>query len=377
MALVHISHSPAVAAIPEPSSAASATATAEQNPECTGLTPFYWEIGDKTGLLISGAGGNDGEPPERDSLMLIASASKWLFATYAAEQTQGQLSPLDIAYLTLDSGYSNFEEGTACSRGSTVSSCLTEPGANGGTRGDYIAETDGYFYYGGGHMQVMGASNTLLGIANNTASGLTIKVSSKLGLADDTLFFYDVPQLAGGVITNAKVYAQFLANMLSKQYPFMYQLLGADRVCAHANSSDCPTAIYSPINQSAPGAANDLSNEAWHYSPGHWIESDPLVGDGALSNIGAFGFYAWIDESKTWYGVLARQDLMATEVTARASLECGRLIREAWITGVQPSPNYPVPAVDGTFGRLLLFLGILAVLSWHRRHSRTSKTLAQ
>ena len=61
------------------------------------------------------------------------------------------------------------------------------------------------------------------------------------------------------------------------------------------------------------------------------MEDDPVVGDGAFSSPGAFGFYPWIDASKTYYGVLARQGAAGTGVD---SVNCGRLIRKAWVTGV-------------------------------------------
>ena len=68
---------------------------------------------------------------------------------------------------------------------------------------------------------------------------------------------------------------------------------------------------------------------SWHYSLGHWIEDDP-AGDGAYSSPGAFGFYPWIDTSKTLYGVVARIVLAG----AYDSALCGAQIRKAWVTGV-------------------------------------------
>jgi hypothetical protein len=57
------------------------------------------------------------------------------------------------------------------------------------------------------------------------------------------------------------------------------------------------------------------------------------MGDGAFSSPGAFGFYPWIDASKTTYGVLARHasvSLTADDPVATASVLCGRTIRKAW-----------------------------------------------
>jgi hypothetical protein len=69
--------------------------------------------------------------------------------------------------------------------------------------------------------------------------------------------------------------------------------------------------------------------ESWHYSLGHWVEDDPKVGDGAFSSAGLFGFYPWVDASKTWYGVVARM----APAGALDSVDCGRIIRKAWVTG--------------------------------------------
>ena len=83
--------------------------------------------------------------------------------------------------------------------------------------------------------------------------------------------------------------------------------------------SACPTAVYSP------------SPLAWHYSYAHWVEDEPTTGDGAFSSPGAFGFYPWIDATKTYYGILAR-----AVVGGGAYLEsamCGRLLRKAFVTG--------------------------------------------
>ncbi len=56
-----------------------------------------------------------------------------------------------------------------------------------------------------------------------------------------------------------------------------------------------------------------------------------MVGDGAFSSAGAFGFYPWIDSGKTYYGVVARQ--VFAQNAGYDSARCGRLIRKAWITG--------------------------------------------
>jgi hypothetical protein len=77
---------------------------------------------------------------------------------------------------------------------------------------------------------------------------------------------------------------------------------------------------------------------AWHYSYGHWVEDEPGTGDGAFSSPGKFGFYPWIDASKTYYGIVAREDLTPGGTIQTApyyqSALCGRAIRKALLTGV-------------------------------------------
>jgi hypothetical protein len=311
---------------------AAATTTADNNSACTSITPFYWEVGDKNGAQASGSGGTGAlPPPNADTKMMIASASKWMFSTYVVQQKGGKVSASDIKFLTFESGYTNFSD---CSSSSTVTSCLAEPGDLPGTNGQHFDATDGKFYYNGGHMQVL-ASTLSIGPDNN--ANLATDMRAQLGA--NVPIVYAEPQLAGGIFASANVYAQFLRNMLGGTYGSMFAMLGSNAVCTHTNSSDCPNALYSPVDQSKPGGPNDVSNESWHYSLGHWVEDDPTVGDGAFSSPGRFGFYPWIDHSKTYYGVLARYDAadvdssIPTKAPYFTSAQCGRLIRSAWING--------------------------------------------
>lgn len=60
--------------------------------------------------------------------------------------------------------------------------------------------------------------------------------------------------------------------------------------------------------------------------------SSPATGSarGAFSSPVLFGFYPWIDAGRRHYGLLART---ATNGYYE-SVQCGRLIRKAWLTGV-------------------------------------------
>ncbi len=286
----------------------AATATAQNNALCTAARPFYWEIGDRSVALASGSVSSSASATvyTANSLMSIASASKWLYGSYVAQKRGGALTAEDYKYLNFQSGYTNMGP-DGCLPDQTVAECDAYQG-----NGDYTAANDGKFFYNGGHMEKH-ALLLGLGAMNNAALGAEIR--SQLGA--DVAVAYSQPQLAGGAYLTPSAYALVLRKMLAGQL-LMGSMLGTHPVCT--NPSTCATAVFAPI----PLA------EKWHYSIGHWVEDDPSVGDGAFSSAGAFGFYPWIDASKTYYGVVAR----SAAAGAFDSIDCGRLIRKAWVTGV-------------------------------------------
>lgn len=295
----------------------AATQTAQNNNYCVAVRPFYWEIGDQNAALVSGSVGGTSFTATTD--MPIASASKWIFGAYVAQLHGGQLTAEDISALTMNSGYTNFDE-VSCIRlvqsiqdAETVNDCFQSGGASGGKNSDYQSDNLKHFFYNGGHFQNL-AVNLGLGSLNN--ANLQAAVQTQLGA--DFNFTYGTPQLAGGVNTSAANYAIFLRKILNNQLA-IHDLLGQHAVCTQLSS--CPTAVYTP----AP------ASESWNYSLGHWVESDLLMGDGAFSSAGAFGFYPWIDKTKTYYGVLARK---SNPGSGFESATCGRLIRKAWVTGI-------------------------------------------
>jgi len=206
------------------------------------------------------------------------------------------------------------ETNCTSSTATTVDDCLS------GVNGTQDPATVDKYKYGGGHMQ---KHASLLGLGGLDNAALTAEVRSKLG--NDFAFSYTAPQLAGGIQTTAGDYAVFLRKLLvGAASPLLIAgMLGDDAVCT--NPSTCPTAISNRID-------DGTTNESWGYGLGHWIESDPSVGDGSFSSAGAFGFYPWVDQSRTHYGVLAR--MVATQHAGYISAECGRLIRKAWVTGI-------------------------------------------
>ena len=286
---------------------AAATATAQSTTNlCAPIHPFYWEIGTGAGRVASGSLTSPMVATKYTSTLPVslASASKWIYGSYVAQHTNGVLSAQDIKYLNMRSGYTNFSN---CLQNQTVDQCLAYAG-----NGSYNATTDGAFYYNGGHMEKH-ASLTGLGGMNNQMLAATIQGQ----LGSDVKIGYSQPMLAGGSYATPDAYAIFLRKIINKQLRIS-DLLGSNPACT--NQLTCPgQAISAPIPLS----------ESWHYSIGHWVEDDPVVGDGAFSSPGYLGFYPWIDASRSYYGIIAR----VMPQGGLASMQCGRLIRKAWETG--------------------------------------------
>jgi hypothetical protein len=293
----------------EAAGAAAVTITAETNADCIAVAPFYWEIGDAGGTLISGSVGSTA--PVGSTVMAIASASKWVFGAYAVQKMGGMPAATDVPFFNFTSGYAGVD---SCPPSGTVDDCL------GGAAGTPLAADVGKFVYDGAHLQKL-ASLMALGANDNAA--LATEVTSQIGT--EINLEYSEPQPAAGVKMSADQYALFLRKLLvgSPSPLLIGSLLGNDAVCT--NPMTCPTAVVSPITGSAS------TTESWHYSLTHWVEDDPAVGDGAFSSGGAFGFYPWVDATRTSYGVLAREAPF-TGHNGYDSAVCGRAIRKAWVT---------------------------------------------
>jgi hypothetical protein len=170
----------------------------------------------------------------------------------------------------------------------------------------------GYFDYGGGHFQKYAVD---LGLGALDTRGLAAEINRMLGHALDVA--YDSPSPAGGGAMDPGHYARFLRAILSRDLAISHRL-GAHAVCTLPGA--CPTSRQSPA---APYVL--------HYSYGHWVEDDP-AGDGAFSSPGLFGFYPWIDASKSHYGIVARHAFARNAYMESA--QCGHAIRRAFVTGM-------------------------------------------
>lgn len=296
--------------------AAAATATAENNPKCSVATlgAYYWEIGDAAGVKVSGTMGG-GAAPTRSTRLKVYSASKWLYAA-SVVQRRGVVAG-DVPYLNFTSGYSEFGNSPVCLTGSTVNDCLVG-------RDGFDSTTVGRFAYDSGHMQRHASATMGLGNADNAA--LASSLNAAVG---DLGFSYHVPQLAAGVEATTAGYASFLQRLLRGELA-LAAALGSNKVCTNPQQAGCNAARTADI-----GADEDLN-----YSLGHWVEDDAQTGDGTFSSAGGGGFYPWIDRDKALYGIVARER-PGESAAGYHSLECGRLIRKAWQTGVQVTTPTP------------------------------------
>mgnify|MGYP005810568279 CR=1 FL=1 len=299
--------------------AAAAASTATNNADCKALGDFYWEIGDANGKLASGSVGNSYSETTK---MEIASASKWLYAAYVVEKRNGALDGTnDVQFLNFTSGYTGFGSQPGCGLDSrTVDDCLS------GTRGDRDPAAIGRFDYDSGHMQVH--ASTQMGLGGFTADDLGREFSRTIMKLETDLEYFN-PQIAGDGETTPQAYAYFLRRLLaSSSSPLKIgELLGKYPVCTKA-SATCDA-----VDGGSP-TTND-----WHYSLGHWVEDDPAAvaqDNRAYSSAGAFGFYPWVDFSRTHYGIVARKVVGAVTGSNQpegfASSNCGKQIRLAYMT---------------------------------------------
>ena len=325
--------------IGSPPAAGSAQAvddTLAGNAACQAISPFYVELGDAGGMLH---GGSIGTGYTRDTEMEIASASKWIYGAYYV-QKHGDISDADeIKFLNFTSGFASMD--AAC-LGRSVKGCnqYTKNTAPGTT--DHPGNDDSLvdrFDYNSGHLEAH--AERYGGLGADTAATLPGDILAELGT--DLQLSYDNPILAGGVRTSAGQYASFLQKILRGTLE-MRDLLGSHTACTLSAEystlfHESCNAAYSPWWPATSGKLGDTSDETLvqnvHYSIAHWVEAD-----GAFSSPGLFGFYPFIDSTKTWYGIIARRQVFKVfdeahpDTSAYAqSVRCGQAVRAAWLTG--------------------------------------------
>ena len=362
--------------IPQRIAAAQATANnADANSSCGAISQnpsgsddgFYWEIGDQNGIVAdAGSGlmaagsvqpaGTSGTNYTRVTSLLIASSSKWLSGSYIAELTatqqngQWQLPPAYVPFLNFTSGYDNMAENCPGLTTPTVQDCLNRLNGLGGSavpNGTITTSDIGHFYYNSGHLEVIeaGADPAVAGAVSGASDGDAALAAALMNTFSarnvNVALSFVAPVMAGGVQTTAADYAEFLKGLIRVTNPLIMSsflrpaAMDPYAVCTNPSSPACVDASGNPLARYAPVPPNI----SWHYSITHWIEDDPVTGDGAYSSPGKFGFYPWVDASKTYYGILARYDnnpvLAPQNAPYYKSAVCGASIRKAFVTGLQ------------------------------------------
>lgn len=294
----------------------AAVDTANTSPDCTSLGDFYWEVGNGTAKLF---GFSRGSSVTETTVMPLASASKWLYATaYVQSKGYVNLSEAEKKRLNFTSGYLESTNATCGDAGTTVSACYGPSYKNV----SYQLLQDGHFFYDGGHMQKLALDD----MGARTGTGLASIIdwlNAQLGTS--------LPQspsavaVAGGFWGSAAHYRVFLRNLLNNQYAMSVRL-NADAVPAWPGG---PGVTYTPwkVGQAA-------------YGLGHWVERE-LVSDAwrvtGHSSPGLFGFYPWVEAGKSQYMILARLRVNDAGGEGELSRICAHQIREAYELGV-PQP---------------------------------------
>lgn len=297
---------------------------------CDDARPFYWEIGGPSGGPIVARRVGDSSAPKRDTVVHLASASKWVFGAYVVQRyggIPGGMSGAKIVQaLNMGSGYTNLNDslcvdGSAESESYTVTDCFHD-GDDDGNNSDHDDSQEGTFFYDSGHAQYAAATASLLNLGDKTTATLLAEVNGQLNLGPT--FAYAATNVSGGMQASAADYAAFLQKIMDGTYVIH------DRLTFHPVDTACAEWYSCP---SSPAGSVDF-----HYSLHHWIEDNTTgtlpngkalaAGDGAFSSAGAFGFYPWISNDLQFYGIISRE---GESGVGGDSLVCGRAIREAFI----------------------------------------------
>ncbi|MGD9598710.1 MAG: hypothetical protein AB7G76_00210 [Steroidobacteraceae bacterium] len=308
---------------------AAAATIAANSGICDDARPFYWEIGGPGGgPIVSGQVGDS--PPDRDTVVHLASASKWVLGTYVVQRYNGIPRGVSgakiVQALNMRAGYTNLDDslcvnGSAESESYTVADCFFD-GDDDGSNSDHDEALEETFFYDSGHAQYAAATATLLNLGDRTTATLLAEVNSQLNLGPT--FAYAATNVSGGMQASAADYAVFLQKIMDGTYVIH------DRLDFHPVDTACAEWWNCP---GSPAGSVDF-----HYSLHHWIEDNTTgtlpngkalaAGDGAFSSAGAFGFYPWISNDLLYYGIISRE---GESGVGGDSLVCGRAIRGAFL----------------------------------------------
>lgn len=273
---------------------------------CAELGDFYWEMGDANGVLTKG---QVGRRFDATSVVNLASASKWPFATYLVQKF-GSPTSSQIQALTMRSGYVNMND-AICTVQLNINGCFNAPSPLLPLNSRVSSESVDHFYYNSGNFQKAAVD---AGLGNMTVLGLSNDMRKTLGISSGLNYLY--PGVASGLYMSANAYSSMLRKIMSNQLA-MGAMLEIGRTCTLEET--CATSSRSPVIYD------------WDYGLGHWIERGAGGDDEAYSSIGFNGFYPWITTDMQYYGVIS---LEKSTGIAQEAIDCGRLVRKAWLTGI-------------------------------------------
>ncbi len=330
--------------------------TIASNAVCSNLKDFYWEIGNKDGVLGSGAhgsikGNQSAITNFKAKPMEIASSSKWLFSAYVVEKLNGSLDAVnDVRSLNFSSPFTAFELGDSCKAATwtkpaeTIQACNDRLNNISATKAADKGTAYGFFY-APGHMEWR-ADNRNTDAAGLGLDGSAVQLGQQIGqvLGLSSLTYVNVG-LAGGGSLAPNDYSLFLRKLLGHELK-LGAMLGEYSVCTLEDHNRYGLKCkYSTDIPAESTIWSEYINP--RYALGHWVEDDrPLYGDGAFSSPGVYGFYPWIEKNQENYGMIAIQQTLLQQYstekkTGGTSVTCGRMIRQAWETGaVQNSSSY-------------------------------------
>lgn len=295
---------------------------------CRNLQPYYWEIGTTQKIEVNGSYGQV-DPrtgmylgPRQQNL--VGSAGAFLASAFLIENAlakQPRLTAEQIDLLRMRSPYV-VPESADCTHALTVKSCFGNLGGYRKTEPDKKYP----FHFGAGHLQKLAMD---LGFGDTFASRLREVFIDTFGRTHYYGASYPRARLFDGMRITPEGYARFLRDTMSGKNK-MSDLLGSHAACAY-DAGDCKN----DVSYSAAPA-----DKRWHYSLGHWVETDETRGRGAFSAFSREGYYVWITADKKHYGLIAPlrpnvQTKNATTGLGLDTIDCGRAIREAFRTGIE------------------------------------------
>jgi len=264
-----------------------------------------------------------------DTVMPIASASKWIGGTIVmSEVEKGAVSldttagqyfpglPEDKASMTLAQMFSHTSGMIAIDKPVDLAvnpySNLQAEAARVLAAHSLVRPPGTAFGYGGSSMMAAGAM--LEKATGKSWTDLSARdVTGPLGMTA-TFWFSPMPQMKlepgkpvtapniqAGVHTPANDYMKFLATTAYKgQAPGQPRILKEETVARMERART----IGADVFLTPPGVA-----DGWNYAVGFWCET--VAADGrctVMSSPGAFGFYPWINRENGTYGVFAVKD---------------------------------------------------------------------